>query len=552
LTAGSSSHHFLETANRMKPTLLALAFATGLATGLAAAPGKRPNVLFIFADDWGRHASAYAKLDGPGTANDAVSTPHFDRIAAEGALFRNAFVSSPSCTPCRSALLTGRHFWQTGSASILHSTWDFSQPSFPLILRKNGYHIGRTSKAWGPGSPYEAPLGGNETTYQNGGGNFNSFSQHVTKQITKGKSVTDAKAALYEEVRENFSSFLKARPTAAPCFYFFGPTNTHRLWTKGSGKALWEIDPDSLKGKLEPFLPDVPEIREDFADYLGEAQAVDAAIGVIYAQLARTGELEETIMIISGDHGAPGFLHGKVNLYDFGTRVPLAVRIGQHLAIPAIQGLVIDRLTSLIDLAPTILDACAVTPPEEMTGKSLLPILTGKEAPASADEAVFTGRERHARDAREGGLPYPQRAIRTKDFLFIINFEPDRWPSGDPRGLADGKTPSARVLENNTSVTLGDEDAGPTKAWLVQHRDDPTGQVAFQRAYGKRPNHELYDLRDDPRQMNNLAGKPERSTTQAALEKRLMDELIRTADPRVTGDRLFYERPPMAGPGSDR
>src|SRR5215217_3892156 len=103
--------------------------------GALAAPlraTERPNVLFVFADDWGRHASAYAAIDGPGSLNDLVQTPNFDRVAREGVLFRHAFVSAPSCTPCRSALLTGQHFWRTGRGAILRgAVWDNSQPAFP-------------------------------------------------------------------------------------------------------------------------------------------------------------------------------------------------------------------------------------------------------------------------------------------------------------------------------------------------------------------------------------------------------------------------------------
>ncbi len=420
---------------------------------------ERPNIVLLFADDWGRHASVYAELDGSGTANDALSTPNFDRIAKEGVIFRNAFVSSPSCTPCRSALVSGKHFWQTGSASILHSTWDFSQPAFPLILQENGYHIGMSYKGWGPGKPSEAPFGGPEARYQKAGGKFSQFSQTVTSLLEKGTPLDEAKETLYTEVRKNFDQFLSARPGKEPFFYLFGPTNTHRKWIKGSGKALWNIDPDNLKEKLPPFLPDVEEIRQDFADYLGEAQAVDAGIGVIYDRLKETGELENTIIIISGDHGAPGFPYGKVNLYDFGTRVPLVIRFGKNIK----PGRTIDRLTSLIDIAPTILESAEIAIPEEMTGKSLLPVLTGKEPGTSSDEAVFTGRERHVPTAREDNLPYPQRAIRTKNHLFIINFKPDRWPIGDPRKLTPGQSPSENELENNTHITLADEDAGPPK-----------------------------------------------------------------------------------------
>ena len=96
---------------------------------------ERPNILFLFADDWGRHASILSKIDGTGGINDVVQTPNFDKVASHGVIFRNAHVSAPSCTPCRSALLTGRHFWQTGTGSILRgAVYDSSIPSFPPLL----------------------------------------------------------------------------------------------------------------------------------------------------------------------------------------------------------------------------------------------------------------------------------------------------------------------------------------------------------------------------------------------------------------------------------
>ena len=88
-----------------------------------------------------------------------------------------------------------------------------------------------------------------------------------------------------------------------PFAYWFGPTNVHRKWIKGSGKKLWSINPDSLNGKLPPFLPDVPEIRQDFADYLGEVCAFDMALGVLVSELKEAGEFDNTLIVISGDHG---------------------------------------------------------------------------------------------------------------------------------------------------------------------------------------------------------------------------------------------------------
>ncbi|MEM9703789.1 MAG: sulfatase-like hydrolase/transferase, partial [Planctomycetota bacterium] len=232
---------------------------------------RRPNILFAFADDWGRYASAYAALDGD-ARNDlsqaaGFSTPNFDAVAKAGVLFTHAYVNAPSCTPCRSSLLTGRPFYTTGMGAILNGAqWDGSIRSYPEELEAGGYFIGQTYKVWSPGSPNDAPFGGRRTAYEKAGGKFNGFSQRVAN----ADAPDAAGAKLYDEVRANFRAFLAdAEASGKPWHYWFGPTNVHRTWVKGSGKKLWGIEPDSLKGKLPPFLPDVPEIREDFADYLG-------------------------------------------------------------------------------------------------------------------------------------------------------------------------------------------------------------------------------------------------------------------------------------------
>ena len=102
-------------------------------------PPKRPNILFAFADDWGRYASAYGRIEAEKSLNTLIDTPNFDRVAREGALFRNAYVPAPSCTPCRSSLLSGSYFWQTGMGAILvGAVWDETIPTYPLELEKAG------------------------------------------------------------------------------------------------------------------------------------------------------------------------------------------------------------------------------------------------------------------------------------------------------------------------------------------------------------------------------------------------------------------------------
>ncbi len=535
--------------------LLAMIAVAVLHTFAGATEPQRPNILFVFADDWGRFASAYAAVDGPGTPNDVVQTPNVDRLAREGILFRNAFVSAPSCTPCRSALMSGQHFWRTGRGAILRgAVWDGSQPSFALLLKDAGYHIGKAHKVWSPGTPADAPYGGNRYAYEKGGGRFNQFSQTVTKMLANGTVLNVAKQALLDEVDKNFDDFLADRPAGAPFCFWFGPTNTHRKWVKGLGKSIWGIEPDSLRGKLPPFMADVPEIRQDFADYLGEAQAVDAALGTLLKKLEEIGELENTLVVASGDHGPPGFPHGKCNLYDFGSSVPLLMRWGSHIIEPGNRGRVSDDLVSLTDLAPTFLDLAGVEVPKSMTGKSLVSILKSEKSGRieATRDAVFIGRERHVENARVDYLPYPQRAIRTHGFLYIINFHPERWPLGDPDRLDSQQPPTEFELTENTRVTLADEDAGPAKAWLVTHREDPAWKSLFNHAYGKRPREELYDLRSDPYQMLNVAAEPSFQAKRAELEKRLLGELRRTDDPRMIDDGKYFETPPLAGPVNER
>jgi arylsulfatase A-like enzyme len=523
---------------------LALTVAVWLLAGNApAAEPDRPNILFCFADDWGRYASAYAKHEPKPSANHVVKTPNIDSVAARGVLFRNAFVNAPSCTPCRSSLLSGRYFFNCGRGAILNgAVWDSSIPSFPLLLGDAGYDIGKTAKVWSPGTPADAPFGGQKFAFQKSGMGFNQFSQQATTAIANGKAVEQAKQILLDQVQGNFDSFLKGRDPKKPFCYWFGPTNAHRKWAKGSGKAIWGIDPDSLKGKLPAFLPDVHEVREDFADYLGEAQAFDACVGVLLKRLKDAGELERTLIVISGDHGAPGFPRGKCNLYDFGVGVALIA------AGPGLKGgRVVDDFVNLMDLTPTFLDVGKAKHPPGLNGKSLLPVLTSeKEGLVDPERTwVVTGRERHVVDARAGNLPYPHRALRTKDFLYIRNFAPDRYPMGDPGGVTGDKAPTEDALTNNTYAAFADMDASPTKAWLVANRNDSKWVMHYDLAFGKRPAEELYDLKADPDQVKNVAADPKYTQARKELAEQLTKILTESGDPRLIDKECRFEKPPF-------
>lgn len=479
---------------------------------------KKPNIVFLFADDWGRYASIYNEWDDRAGVNSVINTPNFDRIAEDGVLFTRAYAPAPSCTPCRSSILSGQYFYRTGQGTILHGAqWDASIPSYPLILEEHGYHIGFTYKCWSPGTPRDAPYGAKANEYETAGTRFNRFSQFVSNATNPDK----AKQELLDEVEGNFEAFLKDRKPGQPFCYWFGPTNTHRSWIQGSGKDLWGLEPDRLKGRMPDFLPDVPVIREDFNDYLGEVLAWDAAIGVMFKKLRQTSELNNTLVVISGDHGIPGFPRAKTNLYDLGTAVALAAYWPEKIE----AGQVSHAFVNLMDLAPTFLEAGGIEPPEVMNGKSLIPLLTGKDEEISHREFeyVLTGRERHVATAREDNLPYPQRALRVENYLYIRNFTPWRWPIG--------------TLEKG----LRDIDNGPTKSYFVRNHDNPEIQEEWALAFGKRPYEELYDLNEDPGQMHNVAGKKGYGTILEQLSGQMDSVLRATGDPRInTFDRMPY------------
>ncbi len=516
---------------------LLLVFVIGIpVVGRAA----QPNILFLFADDLGRYASAYAEKDHP-SPNDIVRTPAFDRIAREGAIFQNAFVSAPSCTPSRSAVYTGRHFFRNGSSSQLHSPWQKGVPDpfeqvigMPNTLAAGGYHIGWSHK-W---HLRESLMGGKQNQYSAHGAAINQFSQVVSKADDKAA----AKQKILGDVRGNFQDFLDRRKPGQPFFYSFNSTNTHRPWTRGSGKQLWDLEPDQLKGKMPPFLTDNPTTREDFADYLGEAMAFDAACAELIGMVEKLGELDNTLVVISGDHGIPGFPRGKTNVTDFGAQVLLAFRWPGQIS----AGRKVVSPVSLTDLAPTFLAAAGLKSADDPNGSDLLPALGAGGTDAGLRGWALIGRETHVGEAREGGLPYPTRALRTADFLYVVNFKPDRWPEGmPPAGGADSE-PSFEALANNTRVAFADIDSSPTKAWLFQNRNDPELKSFVDFAWGKRPAEELYDLKKDPDQMTNLALDSEYAKTRETLRKRLLTELETNHDPRLDGDA--FDKPPYLVP----
>jgi hypothetical protein len=264
-------------------------------------------------------------------------------------------------------------------------------------------------------------------------------------------------------------------------------------------------------------------VRGDFADYLWGVQRFDREVGRVLAKLEAMGELDNTIVVISGDNGMP-FPRCKATLYDQGTRVPLTIRWGGN----ARAGRVVTDFVSLCDLAPTFLEIAGLKPSEQMTGRSLMPILSSTKqgrVDASRDFAM-SGMERHV-------YLYPSRSLRTDDFLFIRNFEPESWPTGVETGqdpVFDFAAEPWPTIKGAFSYNI---DPSPTKQYLRLNRDSPRVKPFAALAFIRHPEEELYDLRSDPDQLVNVAERSEYAEARRRLRQRIDAELIKSGDPRV-------------------
>ncbi len=474
---------------RYSPHLLLLFLGLSL---LACQPTAKyqpgaPNILFVFADDWSYpHAGIYG--------DKVVQTPHFDRIAREGILFDQAYVSAPSCTPSRAAVLTGQHFWRLQEGANLYGPLRQEIPTYPDLLSQSGYHVGYTHKGWAPGEAVGRP-------HNPAGEGFDSF-----------------------------SDFLSHRQNSQPFCFWFGSFNPHRGYAPGSGAAAG-ISPAEID--LPVCFPESEEIRSDVADYYKEVQDFDTELGELLAQLEEMAELDNTLIVVSSDNGMP-FPRCKSNLYDLGTRVPLAIRWGDEIN-PSFRT---EDFVSLTDLAPTFLEAAGVSVPEVMTGHSLAAYWTEGKEPAER-EAIFFGKERHVPGQEAGDWGgYPSRAVRTGDYLYIRNFRPDRWPAGTP----------AYDQATFFPAFYADVDGGPTRTYILAERDkDKTHAELFRLAFEKRPAEELYDLQSNPDQLHNVAGTPEYAAIQSALREQLTTELQATQDPRIQDQPEIFESYPYTG-----
>jgi N-sulfoglucosamine sulfohydrolase len=515
---------------RFVPGGIAILMGLVMAT---TANSRRPDIVYFIADDWGREAGVYRE-EGRATLSDMVSTPVIDRIARQGVVFENAFFDAPQCSPSRGAIVTGNVFWRNGSSAIQRGgTWEddenpfLASPRFPDLLAGSGYLTARAYKTL-PFKP-SAPAASTE-----GLDSFLRYGLHVSGGAD-AREQADRRATVLQETRDAIRRVIKACPSGQPFFFVVGPFNTHRPFAPGSGERLWGFDLEKMANYVPAHLPNVETIRRDLADYLGEVQAVDLMLGVLVEELQAMGRWDNTLLVLSGDNGAPGFPRAKAQLYDMGMAAPLIVHWPGRIK----PGRRVSDFVSLRDLAPTFLEVAGIAAPESMDAQSLLPQLlaSGSGQIDPNRDAVVYGRERHFITAREGNLPYPARAIRTANFLYIRNFRPERNPLGDPFGLTGENQVSPETIGDYWQLGQGpfrDLDPSPTKSWLIAHRDEPLGRHYFDLAFGKNPGEELYDLRTDPEQMINLAEDLRFESIRERMATRLDLFMSKWGDPRLS------------------
>lgn len=429
----------------------------------------RPNIVEIIWHDLGDWLGCYGRSD--------VETPFLDAFAAQGALLEAHFCPAPQCSPSRASLKTGLYPQSHGMLGLAHRGWRIREtiPDAPQLLAAAGYHTALV------GFQHER-IEPNELTYQQ-------------SQTTFANSLGMAEELTAEEVAELAEGFFAARQGAdAPFFLSCGFFDVHRVYGTEYNPAVAEMLDVPL------FLPDTPMIRKDMATFYGRIKRADAAVGRILHALEAAGLAENTLVYFTTDHG-PEFPRSKMTMYDPGLKIAFLCRWPG--VIPAGRRLV--RLSSHVDVLPTLLEAAGVEAPVTCEGRSFLRRLKGERG--ETRDAVFAQLTWH------GGEYDPMRCIRTERFKYIRNFQPG-WP-----------------------VQIG----GPVvqrygEAFIVEHFAHP------------RPDEELYDLLEDPWEMHNLAGQDRFAEDQAELAERLQTWMLTVNDPILRGPIPFPD-PRLVGSG---
>ena len=425
---------------------------------------EKPNIIVFIADDVGMELGCYGY--------EAAETPNLDKLAADGLKFNNAFLTTSSCSPSRTSLLSG-HFAHTIGTEDLHTGINDTTKLLPFYLRKEGYHTGFMLKGH---------FG------DKGSGQFNWSDNGFWPDWARDGTWNDKAVG-------NFESFVK-EAGKKPFFMWIGFVDAHRPFYEDEkiegNKAPRVIDPKDVD--VPPYLVDDAATRQDLAYYYDEVTRMDDQIGKMIGVLRVRKKLNNTLVIFIADNGKP-FPRAKGTVYDSGIKTPLLMYWKGRI----MPGTVYDSLISAINLAPTLLDVAGHKGKTNMYGKSMRSIFEDQYTPG--DQYIFAERNWHGTDEHI-------RAIRSVDYLLIMNSY-IHLPHGTPSDLST--SPSwYSLLEGKKEGTLTE-----AQEWLFKV---PRVKI------------ELYNVKNDPYQLNNLSGNANYLEISNQMTKALVDWMIKTGD----------------------
>jgi N-sulfoglucosamine sulfohydrolase len=467
---------------------------------------KRPNILIAMGDDISfPHMGAY------GTT--WVKTPGFDRVAANGVLFNNAYTSNAKSSPSRACFLTGRNSWQLEEACNHVPFFPLKFKTFIEALDQYGYFTGYTAKGWAPGIASDSSGNPRQLTGR-------AFNSKKTDPPADGISNIDYTG--------NFSDFLDSRKDNRPFCFWYGSHEPHRTYEYGSGITKGRKQVTDIKA-VPRFWPDNATVRNDMLDYAYEIEYFDNHLVRMLELLEKRGELENTIVIVTADNGMP-FPRAKGQAYEYSNHIPLAIMWRKGIKKP---GRKILDFISFTDFAPTLLEIAGIKQPDtgmqKIEGRSFADIfLSRRKGYLSKDRNhVLIGRERND-VGRPDDSGYPVRGIIEDGYLFLSNYNPERWPAGNPE------------------TGYLDCDGSPTKTIILNLRRTGISADYWKFSFGKRSDEELYDLGKDPECMNNLAVNAAYNTLKRKLHNQLYLELLEQDDPRAYGKGDLFDKYPYA------
>lgn len=470
--------------------LSTLACGHGVGADVAA---KQPlNVLLVTVDDMNR--------DSVGVFGSAVreATPRIDRLAAEGMRFNRAHVNVSVCQPSRACMLTGLYSHRSGVDG-------FNQVNRPLPtvmseLHAAGYRVGIIGKV-----DHSTPQAGFAWDFVQVGPQPDFPKDRNRELFLAGRSP--------ERLAERAVEFFRECQTAGKPFLLVANiTDPHRPFANSEQeRTRWgELAVPQPSRIFRPeemtvpaWLPDLPEIRCELAEYYSSVRRADDAVGRLLDELAARGLGESTLVIFLSDNGM-SLPYSKSNCYLASTATPLIVRLP---GVTKGGGSDERHLVSVIDVCPTILEAAGVPVPAGLDGRSLMPLLRGETQ--AARDVVFT--QYHENSGRQR---YPMRAIQTTQYLYIYN------PWAD--GRREMKMESLSGLSWKAMQAAAKVDAGVAE------------RVEF---FRYRVREELYDLSLDPDALVNVVAGSSHAGALRDLRTRLEQWMVATNDPALEAFR---------------